>query len=66
MLDWTWTANVKKGGPFRKCFAMNISILANGGRGKETNMTPLADYTSQMFATRDIVKGEELMCEFMR
>ena len=52
--------------PFRICVAMNISILANGGRGKEINMTPLAEYTSQMFANRDIMKGEELMCKFMR
>jgi len=66
MLDWTWTAKVKKGGPVRQCFAMNISILANGGKGKEINMTPLAEYTSQMFANRDILKGEELMCKFMK
>ena len=64
MLDWTWTAKTMKGGPVRICFAMNISILANGGKGKEINMTPLAEYTSQMFANRDIIKGEELMCEF--
>lgn len=64
VIDWTWTANVKKGGPFRICFAMNISILANGGRGKEINMTPLAEYTSQMFANRDIMKGEELMFDY--
>ena len=65
MLDWTWTAKTMKGGPVRICFAMNISILANGGKGKEINMTPLAEYTSQMFANRDIIKGEELMCEFI-
>jgi len=26
----------------------------------------LAEYTSQMFANRDILKGEELMCKFMK
>ena len=61
LIDWSWTAQSEKGGPFKLFSAINISILMNGSDENEQNVNPPNEYTSKMYALRDIQKGEELL-----
>jgi len=61
LIDWSWTAQTSKNGPFKLFSAINISILMNGSDLNEQNVNPPNEYTSKMYALRDIKKGEELL-----
>ena len=61
LIDWSWTAQNQKDGPFKLFSAINISILMNGSDKNEQNVNPPNEYTSKMYALRDIKKGEELL-----
>jgi len=61
LIDWSWTAQQTKDGPFQLFSAINISILMNGSDVNEQNVNPPNEYTSKMYALRDIKKGEELL-----
>ena len=61
LIDWSWTAQMEKDGPFKLFSAINISILMNGSDENEQNVNPPNEYTSKMYALRDIKKGEELL-----
>ena len=52
---------MEKDGPFKLFSAINISILMNGSDENEQNVNPPNEYTSKMYALRDIKKGEELL-----
>ena len=58
-IDWTWTQ--KRG--IRTC--MNIAILMNAANWKTENQTePNLSASAEMYATRDIKKGEELLYDY--
>ena len=61
LIDWSWTAQTSTSGPFKLFSAINISILMNGSDENEQNVNPPNEYTSKMYALRDIKKGEELL-----
>ena len=61
LIDWSWTAQTSRDGPFKLFSAINISILMNGSDENEQNVNPPNEYTSKMYALRDIKKGEELL-----
>ena len=58
-MDWTWT----QGGELRTC--MDIAILMNAANWKSENKTePNLNANVEMYATRDIKKGEELLYNY--
>ena len=63
LIDWSWTAQSEKGG-FKLFSAINISILMNGSDENEQNVNPPNEYTSKMYALRDIKKNEELLFDY--
>jgi len=60
--EWTWTQQLKKGGPYTVRTAFNISILMNSS--KAPNTMPKDSYSSKFFATRDIKKDEEILTDY--
>ena len=64
VIDWSWTAQTEKGGKYKLFSAVDISVLCNGGNDDTINVNPLSEFTSEMYATRDIKKGEELLMDY--
>lgn len=64
VIDWTWTQQLADDGQYRIVSAMDISVLHNGGRGKDANVNPNSATSMKFYATRDIKKDEELLYNY--
>jgi len=64
VVDWAWSRKVSENGPEVICLSINIASLMNSRDGPgEVNVKYKTD---SFFATRDIMKGEEILTHFVR
>ena len=63
--EWAWTQSLEKvdDGKLRIFVDLNIAALMNSSRGKP-NIAPVSETTTQMYATRDIEEGEEILYNY--